>query len=183
MDLSPKELSRIPALIHKIGWGDLQPAPHIKVGWGVEQAVEGAPTLFVEVKVQEYEIRSPLFQGHVVKRPPAKQICRSEIDTDRMQSFKPKIKNMVGLLSLSLREHDPRIGTILPDGDVVRLLPRSPLFDPARMRPPLWKGGAGMDSTPCPFCQEGFGRGYPAMWGGGNIFWVHPSCWLDHNLL
>jgi hypothetical protein len=85
------------------------------------------------------------------------------------------LRNMVRELSHLLREYDPRTGSILDEGGPQ--IPRSPLFDPPRMRPPQWERGASLDSVPCPFCHQKFGRGMPAMWSGGTLLWTHPSCW------
>lgn len=96
-------------------------------------------------------------------------------------------KQAIRELSFLMREHDPRIGTILTGNlhanhSHTLSLPSCPLFDPPRIRPPAWRGGSGIDSVPCPYCSNDFDRGYPAMWGGGNLMWVHPDCWLTaHN--
>jgi len=100
------------------------------------------------------------------------------------------IRNTGRSLAMRLYEHDPRIGSF-PTGNPIPL-PRCPLFDPdslfprpqiptddgiydpwlPEVSPPMWVYGK------CRFCGEGFHRGLPPMWGGGNLLWVHQPCWM-----
>ena len=128
----------------------------------------------------------PFSQGNPVVRP----WCAVESDFrvpfsqemdahDFAVALTPQVKTAVREMSYLLREHDPRLGTLYIKDELKPSLPDIPLFDPPRRRPPAWNTGAGVDSSPCPFCSDGFGQGFPAMWGGGNLMWVHPKCWLQ----
>ena len=132
----------------------------------------------LRVEIAEHAIRIPGYAP--VKR--AWSAAESTFTlTDRTLQKEGVVKAVqaaVRDLSFLVREHDPRIGTKLEEGQSKDFLPKMPLFDPTRIRPPAWNKGSGIDATPCPLCSDGFGQGYPAMWGGGNLQWVHPACWV-----
>jgi hypothetical protein len=133
----------------------------------------------LRVEIQSYKIQ---LSGHrTVVRPWCAVESTFDIDDkllkrdgDVRKGFQAAIRD----LSFLLREYDPRIGTYLEDGQTKDYLSKVPLFDPPRIRPPAWIRGSGIDAAPCPLCSNGFDQGYPAMWGGGNLQWVHPSCWV-----
>lgn len=99
-------------------------------------------------------------------------------------------------VSPRLYEHDPRIGMFPPTSmptnkdQPYQPLIRCPLFDPQSMfprpdfgnneyrepwtreqPPPPWVYGK------CRFCGHDFDMN-PPMWGGGNLLWVHQTCWM-----
>lgn len=167
-------------------WGDLSPVPWVRLSSHVRHSPADAYTYVTLVAdVGEHDILVPFSRGKRVRR--AATLVEETFfldDTsirksgDAASLVTPKVRETARVMSYRLREHDPRIGEVVGDGATRNLLRRCLLFDPPRMRPPEWKGNAGLDAVPCPFCQDGFGSGYPAMWGGGNLLWVHPSCWL-----
>jgi hypothetical protein len=135
--------------------------------------------------VEDHDVECPLFRSRRFRQAGGTVTWRYTVAMRDMKAkgnaeefLSEHAREAFRAMSFGLREHDPRIGTVLDEGQTKVRMPRSLLFDPPRVRPPAWKGNAGLDATPCPFCQDGFGRGYPAMWGGGNLFWVHPSCWM-----
>ena len=78
------------------------------------------------------------------------------------------IRDIWRKLSPYLYEIDPRIGfTLLPG---MSDFPRSFLFDP--------DAGNNLYPGRCVFCTDPFTRSNIPMWGGGNVMWVHKSCWL-----
>lgn len=172
-------------------WGDLKPVPWVRISHTVSQdAATEALFVQVDVNVDEEPVSCPLFRGMTVQRDGCQASARFPVpDPSTTLSFPRLIEQALLVaardMSSCLREHDPRIGTVLgfdqEGGPSLRTpLPRSPLFDPPRLRPPAWRRtGAGLDAVSCPFCHRGFEPGYPAMWAGGNLLWSHPACWLS----
>lgn len=187
LDNATAEIDSASNAILGVAWGDLSPAPWVRLSGRSTYVPNVAATLVVlAADVGEHAITNRLFRGKVVRRAATRVTQEFYVpDTklaeaaDLTSLLTPFVREAVREMSYRLREHDPRIGE-MPAVDTVRdLLRRSLLFDPPRLRPPAWKGKSGLDAVPCPFCQDGFGKGYPAMWGGGNVLWVHPSCWLQ----
>lgn len=176
---------------HSAAWGELAPVPWVKVQGKTERDDHlGVSWLVLGVQVAEHHITNDYFplakhdRVPVFRRPGGQCMVRSPYsDNHSRQDPSPAttvnmlLMTMVQDLSFLLREHDPRTGSVVDEGGP--LVPRSPLFDPPRMRPPQWERGAGLDSVPCPFCHRPFGRGMPAMWSGGTLLWTHPACWAD----
>lgn len=71
-----------------------------------------------------------------------------------------------------LFERDPRIKWMCCS----KPLPRSPLFDP---RPgfPRTLDEIVEQARVCPLCAQPFLGSVAPIWGGGNLLWVHESCW------
>ena len=168
---------------HAAAWGNLSPPPWIRLGVvSTPDISSGATWLEFSVRIDPHEITSPYFSGTTRFSKPggAFGLRQALLDRDFRAGWGesqvidhvvvPALRSMAG----HMREEDPRIG-IVPDD--ISSFPRALLFDPPRMRPPMVDGRPTLDSVPCPFCQMSFGRGMPAMWGGGNLLWVHPSCW------
>lgn len=154
-------------------WGDVQPVPwiHVEADYEAESY-----NLSLRVVVRPHVISSFFFEQHV---PVEGGNVLATVPIDQSAAVRGVLRS--GLLeaartaSYLLREFDPRIGT--PFSEQVRF-PRSLLFDPPRIRPPAYER-AYLDAVECIFCSDRFRPGYPAMWGGGNLHWVHPSCWLE----
>jgi len=167
-------------LLHQCLWGDAAHAPsHVSVQVRHTRSSMALLTdVVLRVEIAEHQIRLPGYAP--VKRSwsaaeSAFTVRDREIkDQEVVKGFQTAVRD----LSFLVREHDPRIGTMLEEGQSKDFLPKMPLFDPTRIRPPAWNRGSGIDATPCPLCSDGFGQGYPAMWGGGNLQWVHPACWV-----
>lgn len=107
--------------------------------------------------------------------------------------IRASIGNILRDLGPRFFEHDPRIG-MFPSPAQAQPIPRAPLFDPETLfptpdlknfdphtvrepwlpgePPPLWAYGN------CRLCGHEFGMEQP-MWGGGNLLWVHQSCWMS----
>lgn len=176
--------SDVKALLQTMAWGEVSPSPWVKFeGW-----IEPSPTtrttrVVIRVESLEHDVTEGSSKHKIVRPWLAVETDFQVGDLEIHHSpsvgalWQTLLSKAVKELAFSLREHDPRIGTVLAEGVLKDFLPRCPLFDPPRIRPPAWKRGAGIDAAPCPLCSDGFGQGYPAMWGGGNLMWVHPSCW------
>lgn len=173
-------------------WGLLTPPDHITLKVDVLPDVQGLTHhLQVHVKIDPYTLLVHTNTRHKVPRLGQRFTYSTAISNLAVAPTSPAqavdiFKQAVRELSFLMREHDPRIGTILtsnaPSNNTSLMIPSCPLFDPPRIRPPAWRGGSGIDSVPCPYCSDDFDRGAPAMWGGGNLMWVHPDCWLmAHN--
>jgi len=97
--------------------------------------------------------------------------------------FIESVKTALKAMPTSLYEYDPRIGVVGGDGE----LRRCPLLDPPFRFPPEWRRTPAPtfpmipqgDVRPCPICEEPFDAGHRPMWGGGNLGWVHASCWTE----
>lgn len=79
-------------------------------------------------------------------------------------------------------EQDPKLGAILLKP--MFQLPSDPkdslsryLFNPTKLKRPSWSGSATLNGMYCSLCHKIFVD--KAMWGGGNLQWVHQDCWID----
>ena len=72
-----------------------------------------------------------------------------------------------------LFEHDPRIGRPPSHLTTCRL------FDPpwGTIRPAFYSTMQEPAEAPCSLCGEVFEDNHPPIWGGGNVLWVHWTCW------
>lgn len=180
--LSAHKIDGIFADALRHAWGQLPPSPLVKLQTATQQDPSRGLSIFLllSVHIQKHEVSPPCLHGRVLRRGELRDTVRMEMINsppgENVVVF--VLEELFRKMSYLLREHDPRFGQVLSVGQTKNLLPRSPLFDPPRLRPPAWRGGTGIDAVPCPFCQDGFGRGDPAMWGGGNVMWVHPRCMM-----
>lgn len=192
LDLSgPDSFSGV---VSKALWKDLAPVPWVQVTVATTcQTSSTDMILDILVTSQDHEITHSLFRGRRVRIPGAQVRAQVPIpDFFRAPAPGQSQAAVVGEavikaalaavsqdLAPSLREQDPRVGRQIEMGARLRdVLPACPLFDPPRLCAPEWEAAPPLDSVPCPICHEKFGRGAPAMWGGGNLLWVHPGCWL-----
>ena len=169
-----------------MAWGDLAPVPWVHLALSTERDPDAQNTwLTLGLTVDAITITNQHFPGDVprFKRPGGRWGSRTAIGDKITKAFPPSSKlvtvamrSMVLDMAFLVRECDPRIGTIILDRE---FLPRCPLFDPPRMRPPRWIWAPALDSVPCPFCQQPFESIAPAMWSGGNLLWTHPECWAQ----
>lgn len=89
--------------------------------------------------------------------------------------FRDALCNCCGLVAPLLYEHDPRKGHVLTPAHPE--LPAHPLFDPPGQSPPSF-----IYMDPCSACGksfEEFGVVETAVWGGGNLGFLHVRCCED----
>ena len=152
----------------RIVWGNLTPPPWASVTFDTSASAKSRQrTLRLTFQAERSTV---VMGGHSFPRPRARY--QQEVTYDGVASDGVVVALLACARELAwvTREHDPRIG-IGPDN-----LPQSPLFDPPRVRPPAMLEPSA-DEAFCPFCRGRFTRGEVA-WGGGNLLWVHPGCWV-----
>ena len=95
-----------------------------------------------------------------------------------VQAVETLFDTMVQEIRPIVCELDHRIGTLWEGVDGPNPLPACPLFDPPRFVFPAWEQVPGVQAQPCPFCHQVFTPSQSPMWGGGDLRWVHPACWI-----
>lgn len=170
-------------------WGDVRRVPWVSVSAKHEHdAVGDAVDITLDVVVLPHVVSCPVFPkavtrtgGGVTARSRVSLMDLAEAGVNSQRLVTDHTMQAIRFAAGLLREFDPRIGLLFQGTLPPKLgtFPRSALFDPPRLRPPEWKGAPALDSVACSVCHHAFGHGEPAMWGGGNLLWAHPACWLD----
>ena len=168
-----------PAFLRQ-AWGELSDThyPWITATWSVSRLAHVcAWELGLAVEIRDHRHSDYLVSFHLEGIRAKATVCLS--DRDMMLDATGQLvwgafETIIERLSPRIYEHDPRIGSPPHHLKTCRL------FDPVTVpRPAYYQTMNQPAEVPCSLCGKVFEDGDPAMWGGGNVLWVHYTCWCD----